>query len=115
VSCTLSKTWGRIAALAAVLAVAASVSTGSASATVITVAIKNLVFAPVEISAKVGDSIEWTNGDFVAHTATDRGGAWNVMLAPGKSGSLLLKQAGTFEYFCRFHPNMKGRITVSAP
>jgi plastocyanin len=35
------------------------------------------------------------------------------MIAPNKSASLVLKKAGTVEYYCRFHPNMKGRIAIT--
>ena len=48
-----------------------------------------------------------------AHTATARNGDWDVMLPPKKSGTLVLKKAGTFEYYCRFHPNMKATLTVA--
>ena len=41
-----------------------------ALADTIQVTIDKLVFAPAEISAKVGDTIEWVNKDAFAHTAT---------------------------------------------
>lgn len=72
----------------------------------------NVAFAPANISARVGDTVEWLNKDFVAHTATARGGGWEVNLAPGASGHVALKKAGTIEYYCRLHPNMKGRISI---
>jgi hypothetical protein len=50
--------------------------------------------------------------DIVAHTATARGG-FNVMIEPDKSGSVILTKAGIVEYYCRFHPNMTGRIAIS--
>jgi len=87
-------------------------ATAPARADTITVTIDKLVFSPVDIKAKVGDTIEWVNKDAFAHTATVKGG-WDVMIQPKKSASLVLKKAESVEYFCRFHPNMKGRITVS--
>jgi plastocyanin len=66
----------------------------------------------VTISAKVGDTIEWVNKDILAHTATVKGD-WDVMIPAGKSASLVLKKAAAVEYYCRFHPNMKGRITAT--
>jgi len=53
------------------------------------------------------------NGDFVAHTATARNGAWDVMIPANASKSVVLKAAGTVDYFCKFHPQMTGKITVS--
>jgi plastocyanin len=54
--------------------------TGSAHADVIQIKIQNLAFTPAQVSAKVGDTVGWANADFVAHTATARDGAWDVML-----------------------------------
>jgi plastocyanin len=82
-----------------------------AHADTIRVTIDNLVFTPASISAKVGDTVEWVNNDVFAHTATVRGD-WDVMIAPKKTARFVLKKAGDVEYFCRFHPNMKGRIAV---
>lgn len=79
----------------------------------IQVVIDKLVFSPAEISVKVGDTIEWVNKDRLAHTATVKGG-WEVMIPAGKSGSVIVERAETVDYYCRFHPNMKGRVT-SAP
>ena len=73
-----------------------------------------MAFSPAEISAKVGDTIEWVNKDAFAHTATVKGG-WEVMLPVKKSGSITVEKAGTINYYCRLHPNMKGRIAVTRP
>jgi plastocyanin len=83
-----------------------------AQAETIQVTIDRLVFSPATIEAKVGDTIEWVNKDVFAHTATVKGG-WEVMIPPKKSASLTLKAAGPVDYFCRFHPNMKGRLVVA--
>ena len=86
---------------------------GSAHAAVIQIKIKDMAFAPAQVSAQVGDTIEWTNADFVAHTATARDGAWDIMLPPNATRSVVLKTAGTVEYYCRFHPNMTGQVTIA--
>jgi len=85
----------------------------SARAATIQISVENLEFSPAEASAKVGDTIEWVNKDVLAHTATARNGDWDVMLPPKKSGTLVLKKAGTVDYYCRFHPNMKATLTVA--
>ena len=69
-------------------------------------------FSPAEVSAKVGDTIEWVNKDAFAHTATVKGG-WEVMIPPKKSAKPDIEDGGTVDYFCRFHPNMKGRLVVA--
>ena len=87
--------------------------TESARAETIEVKIEKLTFTPSQITAHVGDTIEWVNADFVAHTATARNGAWDVTIAPSATASIVLKAGGTVDYYCRFHPNMTGQIAVS--
>ena len=84
----------------------------SAHAATIQITMDNLVIAPAEASAKVGDTIEWINKDVFAHTATARNGDWDVSLPPKQSATLVLKKTGTVDYFCRFHPNMRATLTV---
>jgi plastocyanin len=84
-----------------------------AAAGVLHVEAKGIGFAPAKLSAKIGDTIEWTNKDFVTHTATARNGAWDVNLPPNKSGRTVLKKAGGVAYYCRFHPNMTAEIDVA--
>ena len=84
-----------------------------AQAETIKVEIKNLIFGPVEVKARVGDTIVWENRDVFAHTATATDKSFDVMLPPKKSGSLTVTKAGTFDYFCKFHPNMKAKLTVT--
>ena len=83
-----------------------------ASAATVQITIENLVFAPAEVHARVGDTVEWVNKDVLAHTATARNGDWDVTIGPNKTARLVLKKAGAVDYYCRFHPNMKGRLIV---
>lgn len=87
------------------------VGAGTARARTLRITIDNMAFSPFEIEANAGDTIEWINDDAFAHTATVKGG-FEVMLPPKKSGSVIMEKAGTVDYYCRFHPNMKGRIAV---
>ena len=92
--------------------VLAAVAVPSHAAT-IQIVMQNLEISPAEVSAKVGDTIEWVNKDIIAHTATtQQSGDFDVMLPANKSGSLVLNKAGTFPYSCRFHPNMKATLKV---
>ena len=43
--------------------------------------VDKLAFTPAQVSAHVGDTIEWANADFVAHTATGRKKEWDVTIA----------------------------------
>jgi plastocyanin len=79
---------------------------------VIKIKVKNLVFEPAQVTAHVGDSIEWINEDFIAHTATARNKDWDVNIPANGSGRMIIQHAGKVEYYCRFHPNMIGSLTV---
>jgi plastocyanin len=85
----------------------------SAHAATIQISMENMAIAPAETSAKVGDTIEWVNKDILVHTATARNGDWDVMMPAKKTVTLVLKKAGTIDYYCRFHPNMKATLTVA--
>jgi plastocyanin len=79
------------------------------------VKITDLAFFPTEVTARVGDTIQWVNDDIVDHTATaTKGGEWDVMIVAGKQAEQQLTRAGEIDYFCRFHPFMTGKITVLA-
>jgi plastocyanin len=91
----------------------AGLDAASVRAATIQITIDKLIYAPAEATAKVGDTIEWINKDVLAHTATATNGDWNVMIGPSKTASLVLKKVGTIDYFCKFHPNMKARITIA--
>jgi plastocyanin len=97
--------WFAAAALVAVSA--------AARAEVIQIKMANIAYQPAQASAHVGDTIEWVNSDVVAHTATARNGAWDIVVAPNATGRIVLKAAGAFDYYCKYHPNMTGRISVA--
>ena len=106
----------RRSALAALMVMAAAPAAMAHGPQQVTIA--KLVYAPAEITLHVGDAITWINNDPIAHTATAKanasGGPWEVMIPPGKSASMQIKTAGTIDYYCRFHPNMKARLFVLA-
>jgi plastocyanin len=100
---------GRGAAVALALVAAATIP---ASAETITVTIENLSFKPAEVTAKVGDTILWVNKDIFDHTATARDNSFDVIPPTNNSVSQTLTKIGVFDYYCRYHPNMTGRLVV---
>lgn len=80
---------------------------------VVHIAIEDLAFVPAEIEVKVGETIEWTNNDRIAHSATVRNG-WEVMIPAGKKATKVAEADDNVDYYCRLHPNMKGRIVVTS-
>src|SRR5438046_5629865 len=100
---------GWIVAIVAALTLAMAVA---ADAATVQITMENLVISPAETSVKVGDTIEWINKDVFAHTATARNGDFDVMMPPNKTVTSVVKKAGTVEYYCRFHPNMKAVLKI---
>lgn len=98
----------------AAVVVATLAAVTPAAAGVVHVDMKGIGFTPPKISAKVGDTIEWANHDFVLHSATARDRSFDVNVTANKSGRTVLKKAGKIAYYCRYHPNMTGEIDVTA-
>jgi len=97
------------------LSIVAALTLGAsvpADAATIQITMENLVISPAETSAKVGDTTELINKDVFAHTATAGNGDFDVTMPPNKTMTLVLKKAGTVDYYCRFHPNMKATLVV---
>lgn len=82
-----------------------------AKAKMIEVTVEKLAFSPPNIEANVGDVIEWNNKDPMQHTATVKGG-WDILLPPKKITKQVLDSPETVNYYCRFHPDMVGKLTV---
>jgi plastocyanin len=96
-----------IACVSALLAIAVP-----AHAATITITMENLVISPAEATARVGDTLELVNKDVFAHSATARNGDFDVTMPPKKTVTTVLKKAGTVDYYCRFHPNMKATLRI---
>jgi plastocyanin len=94
---------------AAVLALALG---GLARGAVIQVNMDGVSYSPAQVSAHVDDTIEWVNRDILVHTATARSGEWDLVIQPNQKKSVTLKSTGKVEFYCRYHPNMVGQITV---
>ena len=100
----------RLLPVATAVALSSMIAPGYAATIEITM--ENLVIAPAEVTARVGDTVEWINKDVFVHTATARNGDFDVNLPAKKSASVALKKAGTVDYYCRFHPNMKATLKI---
>jgi plastocyanin len=86
---------------------------GAATGDAVAVSISDFSFGePLEIA--VGTTVTWTNEDSVPHTVTQTGGAGfqSGKMDTGATFSFTFTEAGSFEYFCEYHANMKSTITV---
>ena len=84
---------------ALLVAAAALLRPQDAQAGTVQVTIQNLAFSPAEVSAKVGDTIEWVNKDAFVHTATARDNTFDVNIAANKTATSLVNKAGDIAYY----------------
>lgn len=74
---------------------------------------QNFGFSPSEVTVALGDTIVWSNADFVPHTATARDGSWDSKAIDANSSwRFVATKRGRHEYYCVFHPNMKATVVV---
>ena len=79
------------------------------------VKIDNFSFGPGTLTVPVGTTVTWTNRDDIPHTvvSTDDPRAFkSKVLDTDEKFSFTFGKAGTFAYFCSFHPKMTGKVVV---
>ena len=70
-------------------------------------------FEPTRMMVAPGTTIRWLNRGGSPHTTTADGGLWDSgTLAPGSTFSFTFDTPGTYAYFCRIHPSMRGAFRV---
>lgn len=75
------------------------------------ISIKNLRYTPDSVTVQVGQKIVWKNDDDRDHTVTgEKFKSGN--LSPGDTFEKTFDKPGKYAYGCRYHPRMKGTITV---
>jgi plastocyanin len=91
-----------------------STPAGAAASGSVVVDMKDIQFAPKDVTVKAGQTIAWRNQDAVAHNVTADSGATFKSSTFGKGGTFSFKaaKAGTIKYECTIHPGMTGTITV---
>jgi len=105
--------------MAAALAIAATVMTGSpttsAQAAESEVKIGNFTFAPQRITVKAGTTVIWINEDDIPHTVASSSKLFkSTALDSEDKFSFTFTTPGTYEYFCSLHPHMTGAIVVES-
>jgi plastocyanin len=77
------------------------------------VTIKNFAFEPAELTIARGDTVVWSNTDFVPHSATASDSAWDSKeIGANATYRSVPARAGRHAYYCVLHPTMKGTIIV---
>ena len=91
-----------------------------ASGATVQVTIKDFLYQPPTISGTPGLKVTWTQQDIIAHTVTSGapgqanvGSVFNKTLSNvGDTYTFDFAEAGTYAYFCTFHPQMIGTVVV---
>lgn len=105
-----------IASIGLVLAALPAIGATPASAhqSAITVDVVDFAFEPGTLTVPVGTTVTWTNRGERPHTITADDGSFDSgRLDPGEEFSFTFDTAGSFTYFCGFHPDMQGEIVVT--
>ena len=79
------------------------------------VSVADLVFEPKELTVTAGTTVTWVNADDVPHTVTSTASPalfHSKTLDTDDRFSFEFKAAGTFDYFCKLHPYMTGKVIV---
>ena len=81
----------------------------------VAISMKNIQFVPKSMTAKVGQTVKWTNDDTVGHNVIATSGATFKSSTVGQGGTYSFKasKAGTIQYVCTIHPGMTGTIVVT--
>ena len=98
-----------LVAICLAVAPAAAVAAGKTH----TVRIEGMKFIPERLEVAAGDTVVWTNNDFLPHSVTAREArVESGDLAPDKSWRFTARTKGEMHYICRLHPVMKGVLVV---
>jgi plastocyanin len=79
-----------------------------------TVTVANMAFTPAKVRVGMGETVTWNFQDATTHTATSfpRGFFDTGTAANGASRTVRFPSAGVFDYSCRIHPMMRGKVRV---
>jgi plastocyanin len=78
-----------------------------------TVRIEGMKFVPERLEVAAGDTVVWTNKDFLPHSVTAaQAKVESGDLTPGKTFRFVARKKGEMSYICRLHPVMKGVLLV---
>lgn len=81
-----------------------------------TVTYRNFSVSPASVEVTRGQAVEWKNEDSSQHTVSGgRPGAkgpFDQKVDGGKTTRVVFDTAGSFDFFCEFHPSMTGKVTV---
>lgn len=77
-------------------------------------------YYPNPLIISKGDTVTWTNKDYLKHTVTSGIPTGEVagtifdskVIEPGQTFKFTFRKVGTYDYFCVLHPWMQGQVIV---
>jgi plastocyanin len=79
----------------------------------VAVSVQFQAYAPEDVEALPGDTVEWTNSSPRSHTVTAADGSFDSgELEPGATFSRTFAAEGTYAYHCTIHLSMAGTVAV---
>jgi len=76
--------------------------------------IKGHAFQPAALKMEAGDKVQFVNLDGAPHTASADNKAFDTgRLNKGEDAVVTIEKSGTYGFFCKFHPGMRGEIVAS--
>lgn len=106
------RTLTRLALAAAIVAGTVFAASTAARATDYTIVLDKMKFGPVPAELHVGDTIIWQNNDIFRHSATARDKSFDIDLPAKAEVRMAVEVAGSFDFFCKFHPGMTGTLVI---
>lgn len=93
---------------------AKSTPASTPASAVVQVDMKDIKFVPQTVTAKIGQTVKWTNSDPVAHTVTAKSGSDvdSGTIGPNQTFEAKFAKAGRVDYVCSIHPNQTGTVIV---
>ena len=91
---------------------------GGAAGGTTEVGMEGIQFDPDSVTVKSGGTVKWTNNESVPHDVTKEDGpgpdfsSGKGNMNQGDTYEQTFKTAGTVNYVCTIHPNMKGTVEV---
>jgi plastocyanin len=77
------------------------------------VTIDNLKYNPAKVTIAVGQTVQWINKDDHDHTVVAKNEEFDSdNLGRDDTFKYTFTKPGKYEYFCRYHPRMKGLVIV---
>ncbi len=92
----------------------ASDTASSSGGDTVRVVMRDILFVPEKVTARVGQTVRWTNEDSVPHDVSAEKGAdfKSKALSKGETYEAKVTKTGTIGYVCTIHPSQRGTITV---